>query len=370
MGGHRGRDGSSARARRLRGGPGGGGGGGGEGVETAPAKAPKLPDSPVTLNVLDVAGNLQLTKGAIEKYKEENPKAARRVTFTTATAPELSGKVKAQQKAGRLDIDLVLTGTDGLAAGIAQGLWLKGLPGIDSAFDAPYLEPAAKMQEQAEDQGVVVTYYPSGPLLEYMPDKVQDPPTTPQALLAWAKENPGKFMYARPSNSGPSADVPDGPALPAGRQGPARPDQRLGQDVGLPEGARQVRRLLPLGHQGHDVGPGRRLARHDPDHHRLGHQPARARDRAQGGQGRVAFDDLHWVTDAHYMVVPKGIAEDKLAVVVDLMKFLLKPEQQALAYDDGYFYPGPAIKDVGHRHGARQEPEGRSRSSAGPSTTS
>ena len=73
-------------------GPGGGGGGGGEGVETAPAKAPKMPDSPVTLNVLDVAGNLQLTKGAIEKYKEENPKAARRVTFTTATAPELPGQ--------------------------------------------------------------------------------------------------------------------------------------------------------------------------------------------------------------------------------------------------------------------------------------
>ena len=29
------------------------------------------------------------------------------------------------------------------------------------------------------------------------------------------------------------------------------------------------------------------------------------------------------------------------------MKFMLEPEQQALTYDDGYFYPGPAIKDVG-----------------------
>jgi putative spermidine/putrescine transport system substrate-binding protein len=25
---------------------------------------------------------------------------------------------------------------------------------------------------------------------------------------------------------------------------------------------------------------------------------------------------------------------------------MLKPEQQAIAYDDGYFYPGPAVKDV------------------------
>jgi putative spermidine/putrescine transport system substrate-binding protein len=29
------------------------------------------------------------------------------------------------------------------------------------------------------------------------------------------------------------------------------------------------------------------------------------------------------------------------------MSYLLKPQQQALAYDDGYFYPGPAIKGVG-----------------------
>jgi putative spermidine/putrescine transport system substrate-binding protein len=25
---------------------------------------------------------------------------------------------------------------------------------------------------------------------------------------------------------------------------------------------------------------------------------------------------------------------------------MMKPEQQAVTYDDGYFYPGPAIKDV------------------------
>jgi putative spermidine/putrescine transport system substrate-binding protein len=61
----------------------------------------------------------------------------------------------------------------------------------------------------------------------------------------------------------------------------------------------------------------------------------------------TGLDGMHWVTDAHYMVVPKGIAPDKLAVVLDLMSYLLKPEQQAQAYDDGYFYPGPAIKDVG-----------------------
>ena len=28
------------------------------------------------------------------------------------------------------------------------------------------------------------------------------------------------------------------------------------------------------------------------------------------------------------------------------MKFLLEPTQQAMTYDKGYFYPGPAVKDV------------------------
>ena len=322
------------------------GGGGDETVDKAPSSPPKLPDEPVTLNVLDVAGNLQLTKTAIEKYRDANPKAAQRITFTTATAPELSGKVKAQQKAGRLNIDLVLTGTDGLAAGISQDLWLKGLPELGDGLDAPYLEPAAKMQEQAEGAGVLVNYYPSGPLLEYAPDRVSEPPTTPQALLAWAKENPGKFMYARPSNSGPARTFLMGLPYLLGDKDPRDPIngwdktwaylKELGKYVeyypsgtkdtmsGLADGSRD---MIPTT-TGWDINP-------------------RALGTVPKGVKVASFDDLHWVTDAHYMVVPKGISEDKLAVVLDLMKFLLEPEQQALSYDDGYFYPGPAIKDVG-----------------------
>jgi len=32
--------------------------------------------------------------------------------------------------------------------------------------------------------------------------------------------------------------------------------------------------------------------------------------------------------------------------VLDLIKFLLEPQQQAMTYDKGYFYPGPAVKNV------------------------
>jgi len=55
---------------------------------------------------------------------------------------------------------------------------------------------------------------------------------------------------------------------------------------------------------------------------------------------------MTWVNDAHYMVVPKGVPADKMAVVLDVMAFMLTPEAQAYTYDKGYFYPGPAVKNV------------------------
>jgi putative spermidine/putrescine transport system substrate-binding protein len=50
--------------------------------------------------------------------------------------------------------------------------------------------------------------------------------------------------------------------------------------------------------------------------------------------------------DGQFMIVPKGIENDKLAVVLDLIDFCLKPAQQAFLYDNGLFYPGPAVKGV------------------------
>jgi putative spermidine/putrescine transport system substrate-binding protein len=55
---------------------------------------------------------------------------------------------------------------------------------------------------------------------------------------------------------------------------------------------------------------------------------------------------FHWVTDAHYAVVPKGVSQDVMAANLALIKWILDPEQQAKAYDKGYFYPGPAVKGV------------------------
>lgn len=53
------------------------------------------------------------------------------------------------------------------------------------------------------------------------------------------------------------------------------------------------------------------------------------------------LDGFHWVADAQFMAVPKGIGDDKLAVILDLMNYMLTPEAQAVTYDQGIFIPVP-----------------------------
>lgn len=307
-----------------------------------------LPTSPVALNIIDVAGNLALTQKAIENYRKAKPNLVSRITFTKAPAPELAGKIKAQQDAGRVDIDLVLTGTDALSAGIDQKLWVELLPTHASTLpklDDIYLPAAAKMQTLAKGQGVVVTYYPSGPLLEYMPDKVKNVPTTAEELLAWAKANPNRLIYARPANSGPGRTFIMGLPYILGDSNPQDPAKgwektwaylkELGQYIEYyPSGTGAVMKELGEGSRdmtvsttGWDINP--RV---------LGVVPKEAKV--------AALKDFHWVADAHYMCVPKGLPNEKVAVLLDLMNFLLTKEQQAYTYDEGYFYPGPAVKGV------------------------
>jgi putative spermidine/putrescine transport system substrate-binding protein len=306
------------------------------------------PASPVSLNIVDVAGDLALTQTAIENYRKAKPDWVSKISFAKAPSPEMPGKIKAQQDANQVDIDMVLTGLGVLSAGIDQRLWMEMLPA--HAADLPdlkslYIDPAWRMQAMAEGQGVLVTYYPSGPLFEYAPERVKTVPKTAADLLAWAKANPKRFFYARPSNSGPGWTLLMGLPYLLGDKDPKDPEkgwdktwaylQELGEFIEYyPPGTSQTMKALGEGSvdiiattTGWDINP--RV---------LGVVPKSAEI--------FALEGFHWVTDAHYMCVPKGVAPQKLPVLLDLMNFMLTKEQQAYAYDMGYFYPGPAVKGV------------------------
>ena len=322
---------------------------GASGAALAPGAAvPDKPSKPVVLNVLDIAGNLQLTKGMIDNFVKANPDIVKSVNYTTAPAPQMAGKLQAEQAGGRVQTHLVLSGTDGLSAGIAQNVLTKVLPDYDAKFPGlmdNYQEPAAAMQELAQGFGVEIVYYPSGPVVEYNPDKVSEPPTSPAELLAYAKANPGKFQYANPANSGPGRTFLMGLPYLLGDEDPKDPVngwdktweflQDLGQYVNnYPSGTTETMKNLGSGGvdmvmstTGWDINP--RV---------LGTVPKEA--------AVTLMQPHHWVSDAQYALIPKGVTADVMAADIALINWMLKPDQQAIAYDSGYFYPGPAVKGV------------------------
>jgi putative spermidine/putrescine transport system substrate-binding protein len=312
------------------------------------AEPVRKPDQPVKLTIADVAGNLALTQKAIEKFRDDHKDLVASVDFTRSTAPELPGKIDAQQKAGHVDIDLVLTGTDALAAGASKGLWEKVADNarpVLGNFEDQLQEPAQRMQKIAEGNGIIVVYYPSGPLIEYNPATVPNPPKSAQELLDYAKAHPNKVMYARPANSGPGRTFMMGLSYLLGDKDPKDPKGgwdktwaylgELGKYVEYyPAGTSAVMKELAQGTRdivvsttGWDINP-----------RALGQVPKEMKTGALQG--------FHWVADAQYMVVPKGVSPEKRYVLYELMKYMLTKEAQAQTYDTGYFYPGPAVKDV------------------------
>jgi putative spermidine/putrescine transport system substrate-binding protein len=67
---------------------------------------------PITISLVDVSGDLSSTRLIIENYQKANPGKVKGVNFQRAPAPELPAKIKAQQDAGRVDVNLLLVGQD------------------------------------------------------------------------------------------------------------------------------------------------------------------------------------------------------------------------------------------------------------------
>lgn len=319
----------------------------GAGASAAPSLA-STPGKPVTINILDVAGNLALTKPAIEAFRSAHPEIVSGITYSTGTAPQLASKIQAQQQGGNVQTHLILTGTDGLSAGIKLGLWQNLKTYYTQFFPdlmSNYQPGAASMADLAQDQGIELVWYPSGPLLEYNPAKVTTVPDTTDALLEWAKANPGKYQYAQPRNSGPGRTWLMGLPYLLGDSDPGDPTNgwsktwayltELNKYISnYPSGTTTTMKNLAAGTvdliattTGWYINP-----------RALGTVPASA---------KVAkFQSFTWVTDAQYGVIPKGVSNDELIANLRLLQWMLTPAQQAVTYDKGYFYPGPAVKDV------------------------
>jgi putative spermidine/putrescine transport system substrate-binding protein len=313
---------------------------------TAPGTGlPKLPATPVNLTIIDVAGQLQLTKPIIDEYASTHPQYVANVGYLTATAPELPAKIKAEQAANQVVTSAVLTGSDALSAGVQQGIWERLLPNYQAKWPhlmQNYLQPRA--EELAQGYGILDVFGNYGPTLTYNPAKVPDPPRSADDLLQWARAHPGQLIYARPANSGPGRSTLMGLPYILGDAKPREPDTWTKTWAYLAELGKYVD-YYPTGTSAtfKELGQGARSIAFstmgwDMNVRVLGTIPKDFK--------ATGYAHQHLIADTQYVCVPKGLDQGTLAVVLDLIAYLLQPDQQAKTYDNAYFYPGPAVKDV------------------------
>ncbi|MGC1947823.1 MAG: extracellular solute-binding protein [Pseudolabrys sp.] len=297
---------------------------------------------PITLSIIDTGGDLASTEVIIRNYAKANPDKVKDIKIQRAPAPELPAKIKAQQDAGRLDINLVLTGQDGGSL-LAANKQIIQIPNYKSEFPRDILTDAGKaLYDEGDGYLIPSVGNAGGPVFIYNPSKVPNPPKTAADLLAWAKANPGKFMYARPANSGPGRSILQGMSFILNDSKPMDPEKgwekgwdflkELGKSVEYyPTGTAitlkefaQGQRWMIAGIMEWDMKP-------------------RAQSVIPPDSKIAILENTTFVVDGHYWAIPTGVPKEQVDVILDLMKFMWKPEQQVLTWTA---FIGPVVKSA------------------------
>jgi putative spermidine/putrescine transport system substrate-binding protein len=296
---------------------------------------------PITISLIDVSGDLSSTRVIIENYQKANPSKVKAVNFQRAPAPELPAKIKAQQDAGRVDVNLLLVGQDAGSVLSANGQLVKLFPEYDTLFPKDELTDAGKVL-QAEGEGYLVPSVVNngGPVFIYNPSKVKSPPKSADEFKAWVKANPGKFMYARPANSGPGRSILCGLPFILGDKKPMDPAagwdrtwaflKEIGESIEyyptgtaitLKEFAEGTRWII-AGIMEWDMKP-------------------RAEGTIPPESKIFILPNTSFVIDGHFWAIPRGVSAAEQEIILDLMKFMRRPDQQVLTWKA---FIGPSIK--------------------------
>ena len=297
---------------------------------------------PITLSIIDTGGDLASTEVIIRNYAKANPDKVKDIKIQRAPAPELPAKIKAQQDAGRLDINLVLTGQDGGSL-LAANKQIIQIPNYKTEFPRDILTDAGKaLYDEGDGYLIPSVGNAGGPVFIYNPSKVPNPPKTAADLLAWVKANPGKFMYARPANSGPGRSILQGMSFILNDSKPMDPEKgwekgwdflkELGKSVEYyPTGTAitlkefaQGQRWMIAGIMEWDMKP-------------------RAQSVIPPDSKIAILENTTFVVDGHYWAIPTGVPKEQVDVILDLMKFMWKPEQQVLTWTA---FIGPVVKSA------------------------
>lgn len=297
--------------------------------------------------ILDPGGEQDMFDEIVRLFKDEYPDYVGEVVWIPASTGETVSKLVAERDAGKPYTTLCTNGYDTVAAGIDAGVYINLLEKYPDRF-SEYIEQFNEDSKLQLDRalGYAIPHLNSigGPMITYWPDKVQNPPKTLDELLEWCKENPGKFAYPRPSNSGAGYAWLQGLPYLAGEENPDDPTTwTKGWDY-----LKELDQYIDYYTTGsallyRDFNEGTRwmittAVGYETNQRVLGAMSPECK--------QLFLDDLHWVTDSNFWSIPTGLDPQDEELSCLFIEFTLRPEIQALLYDSGFMYPGPVIEGV------------------------
>lgn len=299
--------------------------GGTDSSQTSTDAAAELQEERITITFYSVAGGDEYYNDILIPLFEEQMSGKYEVLYARATPQEIISKIKAQGQ--NPNIDVVVTGLDGLPMGINEGVWKQLIPEFEEEVRFEELNDIARTYvEKFNGYGVPVTVGPGGPVLAYNSDKVEQPPTTFVELKSWISENPGKFMYAAVSSSGPARGFFFGLI------------QSLGEDMNDPQSLTQTWEYLSDIGQMIDSYPSKTSDTfnflYDGTVDIIPHSPFwYASLKAEGivppNIQAVKMEDAKQIIDAHFYAMVNNLPEEKEKAVLEFINFAMSKEAQS-----------------------------------------
>lgn len=317
----------------------------------AEAPAPSGGDSIITskrdIVILDPGGEQDMFGDIVAQFKAEYPDYVNEVVWIPASTGETVSKLTAERDSGKPYTTLCTNGYDTVAAGIDGEVYINILEKYPDRFTKYIDNFNADSKVQLDKAlGYAIPHLNSigGPMFTYWPDKIPNPPKNLEELMEFAKANPGKFAYPRPSNSGAGYAFLQGMPYLAGEENPDDPESW----TKVWDYLKEMDQYIDYYTTGsallyRDFNEGTRwiittAVGYETNQRVLGAMAPECK--------QLFMDDLHWVTDSNFWSIPTGLDPQDEELSLLFMEFTLRPEIQAMLYDSGFMYPGPVIEGV------------------------
>ncbi|MCQ4162541.1 hypothetical protein NON00_21760 [Roseomonas sp. GC11] len=302
---------------------------------------------PITLRFLDTSETVQ---GGLlfQRFAAARPDLVASVSVARDQAEALFGALRAGVEAGNPPYDAVLTTLDGAVAGAELGLWQPLAPLLHDRLppqDALLTPLARLLRGVVREQAQIVVASPGGPLLAYAPGQVPRLPATPAELLAWARQNPRRFLYPRPDLS------EAGRCFVAGLPWILRDRDPLDPREGWPatwaflaELDRHVAYYPTTGQAAmQELAEG---GVHIAATTLGGDVMARATGLLPRGTGLGSLLDFHWVPVGLFVGMPRGLQAARQDIMAAAVASLLEASFQSRAFGHGQYWPGPVRQGI------------------------